>query len=263
MISLEPMLTPDEAARLYDGDYFDSGLHGLDGAGASYETMSDARAEETDRFLAEVVLSRNAGAGSLFEIGAAMGHLLAAGRRRGLRCGGLEISAAAVARARDKFGLELIHGGVETADLAGEAGRWDVVYAGDVLEHLVDPGLAVAQAARLLRPGGVFVVRLPSSFSLLSTRLAAGLLPHFGGSLRLPDKPYHLHEFGADTARRLLGRGFAEVEVVESIIHPRDLNVKGGSAAYRLKHLLHWCNLPVTRLTGRFGDRLTLWARAS
>ena len=51
-----------------------------------------------------------------------------------------------------------------------------MVYAGDVLEHLADPGAAVVKAAEMLSPGGVFVVRLPSSFDLLSSRIALALL---------------------------------------------------------------------------------------
>jgi 2-polyprenyl-6-hydroxyphenyl methylase/3-demethylubiquinone-9 3-methyltransferase len=43
----------------------------------------------------------------------------------------------------------------------------DVVAAGEILEHVADPGQVLAEAARLLRPGGVLVID-----SIAATRLA-------------------------------------------------------------------------------------------
>lgn len=39
---------------------------------------------------------------------------------------------------------------------------FDVVVAGEVLEHIEEDGKAVAEAARVLRPGGVFVLSVPA-----------------------------------------------------------------------------------------------------
>jgi SAM-dependent methyltransferase len=40
--------------------------------------------------------------------------------------------------------------------------RFDVVLMEDVLEHVSDPGRALAECARVLRPGGLAVVKFPS-----------------------------------------------------------------------------------------------------
>jgi methionine biosynthesis protein MetW len=46
--------------------------------------------------------------------------------------------------------------------LAAELGRFDVLVAADVLEHLRDPWAALGAAAALLEPGGVAVISLPN-----------------------------------------------------------------------------------------------------
>lgn len=261
MISLDPQPTSAEIVAFYSEEYFASGLHGLDRLGTDYESAADTGLAAAARFLERDVLSAHPHPHSFFEIGAAMGHLLAAGASLGLECGGIEISPAAAARARDKFGLELEGGRIEDLDVCAHRKRWDVIYAGDVLEHLQDPAAAVAKVVDMLAPEGVFVARLPSSFDLLSSRLAIRVLPLLGRTMRLPDKPYHLHEYTRRSALHFFRRFFDEVEVDSSLIPPWKLNLKSGSAAYRLKGILHWANLPVTYLTGRCGDRLVVRAR--
>lgn len=262
MISLDPQPTSAEIVAFYSEEYFATGLHGLDRLGTDYESVADTGLDAAVRFLERDVLSAHPRPRSLFEIGAAMGHLLAAGASLGLDCGGIEISPEAAARARDKFGIELEGGRIEDLDTAPHRGRWDVVYAGDVLEHLQDPAAAVAKVVDMLAPEGVLVARLPSSFDLLSSRLAIRVLPALGRTVRLPDKPYHLHEFTRRSALHFFRRFFDEVEVDSSLIPPWKLNLKSGTAAYRIKGILHWVNLPVTYVSKRCGDRLVVRAKA-
>ncbi|MBK9303498.1 MAG: class I SAM-dependent methyltransferase [bacterium] len=262
LISLDPQPTSAEITGFYSADYFAAGLHGLDRLGTDYESAADTGLAASARFLEREVLAAHPHPRSFFEIGAAMGHLLAAGASLGLACGGIEISPDAAARARAKFGIDLEVGRIEDLDTAPHRQRWDVIYAGDVLEHLPDPAIAVAKAAGMLAPGGVLVVRLPASFDLLSSRLANRLLPVLGRTMKLPDKPYHLHEFTRRSATTFFRRFFDEVDVESHLIPPWKLNRKSGTAAYRVKGILHWANLPVTLLSHRCGDRLTIRAQA-
>src|SRR4051812_37174540 len=50
---------------------------------------------------------------------------------------------------------------VEALD-PGELGRFDALIAADVLEHLIDPWIALRRHAELLRPGGTAVLSLPN-----------------------------------------------------------------------------------------------------
>jgi len=258
LVTLAPLPSDADLVKLYDGDYFARGLHGLDQLRQSYEAWSDAAMETSRRFLREELLARRPGARSVFEIGAAMGHFLAAARQEGLAVAGLEISPAATARAREKFGLELACANIEAFDPEPWAGRWDLVYAGDLFEHLRDPAGTLVKVERLLAPGGLFFIRIPSTLNLLSTRLAAPLLRAAGRSRRLPDPPYHLYEYTPATIGRLFAQRFARVEIRQEAMTPGRLNLKGGSAAYVAKRALQVVNAPLTRLTGRWGDRLTV-----
>jgi len=261
LIAVDPLPSDAELERLYSHDYFDTGLHGLDQAGVDYETLADRRLDSTRRFIRQVIRSRHAAATGLFEVGAAMGHFLQAAQLEGYRCGGIEFSPTAAERAREKFGLDLITGNFEELDLSGQHEQWDVVYNGDLLEHLRDPAAAVERLAGLVAPGGICVTRLPGTFNLLSTRLATPLLGALGRSMQLPDKPYHLYEFTTSTAHRLFSRHFRSVEIINEANPPGKLNLKTRSAGYVAKYIMQYVNYPLTRWTHRFGDRMTVIAR--
>ena len=60
-------------------------------------------------------------------------------------------------------------------------GAFDRVIAAEVLEHLADDHLAIAECARVLRPGGVLAVTVPRWFPELICWALADDLPDFDG----------------------------------------------------------------------------------
>jgi methionine biosynthesis protein MetW len=101
--------------------------------------------------------------------------------------------------------------GIEThwADLdqplAFPDASFDVVVAGELLEHLRDPRRTVAEILRVLRPGGTFVASVPNAY-----RLKGRLRFLFG---RKPESdPTHLQMFSPTDVRTLLD-GFDEADV--------------------------------------------------
>ncbi|MGA8113955.1 MAG: methyltransferase domain-containing protein [Actinocatenispora sp.] len=87
-----------------------------------------------------------------------------------LGCGGGLIGPAVRGRGYRHVGVDQVHSSLPVAARHGvtgvradayrvplRSGCADVVVAGEILEHVAEPGRIVAEAARLLRPGGVLV----------------------------------------------------------------------------------------------------------
>ena len=77
---------------------------------------------------------------------------------------GVDLSSEAVALARRRYGtapnLEFLEGRCEAIPVA--EGSADLVVSFETLEHLEEPRALIAQASRVLRPDGLFVVSTPN-----------------------------------------------------------------------------------------------------
>jgi 2-polyprenyl-3-methyl-5-hydroxy-6-metoxy-1,4-benzoquinol methylase len=153
----------------------------------------------------------------LLEIGANMGLFLAVAGQAGWEASGIEPSSWAVEQGRERFGVDLRRGAVETLDVV--PGSVDVLVMLDVLEHLADP----AEALRRLR-----VPIADRGLLALATVNMEGL----HGRLRGGDWPWfirsHLHYFRPATLTRMLAD--ARFEAVEWSVVPR---------AFHVSYLLH------------------------
>lgn len=82
---------------------------------------------------------------------------------------------------------------------------FDVVVAGELLEHLRDPARLVEEAKRVLRPGGTFVASVPNAYRFKNRlRFLLGHKPE--------DDPTHLQMFSPANVRALL-TGFDEPQL--------------------------------------------------
>lgn len=151
-----PVPTAPELDRMYADEYF--GDHGAwvcgfwSGSYLSNETRLRLEARDTLALLP-------AGGRRLLEIGAAGGFLLDESRAIGFDVVGIELNHTMADWGRSHLGIDIISGSFESADLPDQS--FDVVVAQDVLEHVREPREFVAHVARLLTPGGVFLVRGP------------------------------------------------------------------------------------------------------
>ena len=109
--------------------------------------------------------------GAICDLGCWLGFLLAEAERRGWSARGVEPSDFAARFARERLGLDVQTGTLETADLPG--GAFDCVVVGDVIEHLPDPGSALDRIFALLRPGAILYLALPDAGSAVARRLGA------------------------------------------------------------------------------------------
>ena len=116
---------------------------------------------------------------------------------------GLDVDRAALAKAAE-LGIDPVQANVEDP-LPFEDASFDAIVAGELLEHLQFPDALVAEARRVLRPGGVFVGSVPNAFRLQSRlRFLRGRAPE--------DDPTHLRMFSPGSLRELLA-GFEPVEL--------------------------------------------------
>lgn len=127
---------------------------------------------------------------------------------------GVDVDRAALVEAA-KLGIETAWADVDEP-LAFEDAGFDVVVAGELLEHVRFPDRLVAEVLRVLRPGGAFLGSVPNSYRLKSRlRFLAGRPPEFA------DDPTHLRMFAAADVRRLLaGLDACEVRYVAGRLVP-------------------------------------------
>jgi SAM-dependent methyltransferase len=130
---------------------------------------------------------------------------------------GLERSARYLAQAHARSpSLPLVRGDVTALPFAD--GSFDAVLLLDVLEHLPDPARALAEARRVLRPGGALVCTVPHLGPLAwldSLNLYASLAGRLGWSLLDPTEtggPQHRHYSVAELAALLEGFRIEQVQ---------------------------------------------------
>jgi 2-polyprenyl-3-methyl-5-hydroxy-6-metoxy-1,4-benzoquinol methylase len=116
---------------------------------------------------------------------------------------GVDADREALAEAA-KLGIET-HWADLDRPLEFDAESFDVVIAGELLEHLRDPEGLVAEIRRVLRPGGTFVGSVPNAYRL-KNRL------RFLLGRPAESDPTHLQMFAPAAVRRLLA-AFDETQV--------------------------------------------------
>lgn len=135
--------------------------------------------------------------GVLLDVGAGRGRFVAEAAAAGWSASGLEPSLRGVEGAR-AIGVALQQAGIEDAEVS-EASV-DAASLWHVLEHLDDPGPALARVAGWLRPGGLLVVGVPNLGSVQS-RLGGSRWYH----LDVPRHRTHFTVAGVHAALRRAG----------------------------------------------------------
>jgi SAM-dependent methyltransferase len=94
--------------------------------------------------------------GNFLEIGCNAGAVLVAARDNGWQVKGVDISSTASGYAREKNGLDVHTGTIETANYPDD--YFDVIYSNATLEHIQHPLSTMRECRRVLKPGGVLYV---------------------------------------------------------------------------------------------------------
>jgi SAM-dependent methyltransferase len=141
---------------------------------------------------------------------------------------------APAARARDSAAW-FVRGDLEWLPFAAQS--FATVTSFQVIEHLVDPRVYLAQIARALRPDGVALISTPNR------RQSDG------------ENPYHLREYEAAELEAVLARHFASVEM-------HGVHAVGVAARYhadRLRRIRLITRLDPLRLRRRLPRGLVEW----
>ena len=196
--------------------YWNARIHDLEmtsepvGTLAFFDALDDYRFDKL-RYLPDVVDFYGYRGRRLLEVGCGIGTDLVRFARGGARVTGLDLAERSVDLACRNAAL---HGVGATGFCVGDGetlpfpgGRFDVVYAHGVIQYAADPARLVAEAHRVLKPGGEAIFMAYNRYSWLNamSKLTGVGLEHADApSLRTVSIPEY---------RRLLGR-FASVRIV-------------------------------------------------
>ena len=194
--------------------------------------------------------------GRLLDLGCYCGLLLDLAQKRGWDVVGVEPEEVARRHAVERLGLNVLGGTLDQA--AFQPDSFDAVVSLQVFEHLLDPKRTLHQITRVLKPGGLLAVEVPS-IDNLSFRLLGRWHRHFAR--------HHLTFFNAHTLTRLLTEAGYQVK---RVVYPtRQLSFRhlagqvGGMdtlLSIRLRHWVERLGLGAATLSINLRDILRVYA---
>ena len=166
----------------------------------------------------------------VLDLGCGTGHGTAMVAKRVAKVVGIDPSAEAVAYARDNHAAENITFRVmDATDLKLRDEFFHAVYSIQVIEHVEEVERYLAEASRVLRPGGVFVVATPNRLTYSPNGI---------------HNRFHVKEYDARELGTLLATVFGEVEVVglhaglDLALHPGRKTTNSRSVRRRFDSIL-------------------------
>ena len=158
----------------------------------------------------------HAGPGRLLDVGCGGGHLLRAARGEGWRAVGTDLGHAACRAARETAAAPIAQ--AEATALPFRDGVLDAVTLVNVLDHTAAARRTLEEAARVLRPGGLLVLRVPNGPVHATAARALARLGPLARRRGLDAFPVmHVVAFGRRSLVRLLtATGFEVMSVMNS-----------------------------------------------
>ena len=178
----------------------------------------------------------------VLEVDCGPGVLASMMQERGARVTGTDLSAVAVERARAK-GISAQQVDIDSEPLPFPDVSFDTVVSNSMVEHRFFPERCFDEFARVLKPGGKFIVCLPNiAHWLCRYWIISGRFPYVANS---PTDMLHIRFFTVSEAKKLCeARGLQVVEVDGSAslwakdFYPRPIRSRRVRGIYtRLAHL--------------------------
>ena len=199
LVSLHPRPTPRMLMEQYR-DYLPDRPEDI----GQWEAMMKPVVAES----ANLIVSRSkTGGRTILDIGCGYGFFLHQMKSRGWQATGIEVSATGRQYARQKFGIHVFSEPLQNLSLAESA--FDVVTLFYVIEHVFDPLDLLRRTHRVLKPGGLVLLRWPHTTPLVR------MLGPLSKKLDLYHTPYHLYDFSPKTIATMLHlSGFKSIETL-------------------------------------------------
>ena len=200
LVRTEPMLTDTELSRYYDLGYYGGKRAKFVGfAERLTRWFNSSRARSIVSCLRMDLMPSVGAPYKVLDIGCGRGSLLKALNRLGCECHGVERTE--FPDDSDTQDIYFHKGGLQGISFA--RGSFDAVVIWHVLEHTENPLAILQETSRVLRPGGILVIAVPS-FGSFQSNLFRGHWFHL-------DLPRHLYHFTLATLTRCLNKAGFEV----------------------------------------------------
>jgi len=175
---------------------------------------------------AELITARTQNCGRLLDVGCGYGFFMERMGRAGWSVEGIEVSPTGRRYARQRWGFDVHARPLEELNLPQDL--YDVVTLFYVIEHVDDPIKVLNTVKRILKPGGLILLRWPHTTPIVK------LLGPWAHRLDLYHTPYHLYDFSPANMTRLLKvTGFRGIEtVIGGYTHPHHRLSRGATTFF-------------------------------
>ncbi len=154
--------TLKEINEIYSDDYFFKG-----GAGYEDYTLERGMLIKRGEYYANKI-SRFLPPGEILDVGAAAGFILKGFENKGWKGMGIEPNSNMAEYGRDKIGVKIQKGTIETTDLTQ---KFDLVIMIQVIAHIYDLGMAIRRIHEYLKPNGFVLIETWNKDSLTAKAL--------------------------------------------------------------------------------------------
>lgn len=242
--TLNYCISSAERRQFYSAQYFEDGEWSSPSIRGSYRERAfriKSAFQSTIRYLK---VFKNSG--RFLEIGCAGGAALACAKENGYEVTGVEINKTIANWGKYFFNVNILIGTVEEQNFPKHF--FDVIYTGDLIEHLMNPVQFLLQIHRIMKKDGILAVSYPTEFNTF-IHCVRGMLKI---KKKLSSLPYHVFYFTPHVMMDMLSKtGFKPLLM---------RNEKSISFAIRkymnsLTVPIEFVNYFVTRLTGLYGNR--------